>query len=136
MIAVADTSFVLACLNRRENRHQAALLAYSNCERIWLPQTALAETAYLLQLRIGSIAVAAFLDRLELDKISVIPLEIADLRLTTQILRTYSDSRIDFVDAAVMSVTVRLKIETVLTLDHRDFGIYRPEHCEYFKLLP
>jgi len=51
-------------------------------------------------------------------------------------LEQYSDSRIDFVDAAVMALAERLSIETVFSVDRRDFGLYRPRHCAFFKLLP
>jgi predicted nucleic acid-binding protein len=52
------------------------------------------------------------------------------------ILEKYSDSRIDFVDACIMALAERLSITRILTFDHRDFGLYRPAHCEAFELLP
>jgi uncharacterized protein len=51
-------------------------------------------------------------------------------------LTKYADSRIDFVDASVMAVAERLSITTILTLDQRDFRLFRPPHCQSFELLP
>jgi len=59
-----------------------------------------------------------------------------DVQRAADILLTYADSQIDFVDATVMAVAERKNISTVLTLDKRDFQIFRPLHCPYFELLP
>ena len=48
----------------------------------------------------------------------------------------YADSRINFVDATVMAVAERFLIKEVLTLDKRDFQIFRPKHCSSLTLLP
>jgi predicted nucleic acid-binding protein len=60
----------------------------------------------------------------------------SDVERVADILDQYADSRIDFVDATVMSIAERYGISTVLTLDHRDFRLFQPVHCEYFELLP
>jgi predicted nucleic acid-binding protein len=60
----------------------------------------------------------------------------ADYVRAADILEQYADSRIDFVDAIIMAIAERLSIQTVFTIDRRDFGIYRPRHCEFLELLP
>jgi hypothetical protein len=35
-----------------------------------------------------------------------------------------------------MAVAERFGITTVLTLDQRDFRLYRPRHCQVFEILP
>jgi uncharacterized protein len=59
-----------------------------------------------------------------------------DILRIAEILDRYADSRIDFVDASVMAVAERLNIVTVLTLDRRDFSLFRPRHCDGFVLIP
>jgi len=59
-----------------------------------------------------------------------------DMLRTAEILAQYQDSRIDFVDATVMAIAERENIKTVLTLDRRDFSLFRPKHCLSFTLLP
>ena len=46
------------------------------------------------------------------------------------------DSRIDFVDACVMAVAERFGSTKILTLDQRDFRLFRPRHCNSFEILP
>lgn len=59
-----------------------------------------------------------------------------DIDRTASILEKYLDSRVDFVDASIMAIAERLNIQTVLTIDQRDFRLFRPKHCEYFILKP
>ncbi len=52
------------------------------------------------------------------------------------LLRTYAEADLGFVDAAVMAIAERLAITRVYTLDRRDFEIVRPTHAERFIVLP
>jgi predicted nucleic acid-binding protein len=136
MIAIADTGFVVATLHRGDNYHQKAIVVYRQARQIYLPQTTLAEIAYLLTHQAGQLAMVEFLEKLAGSKFSVTPVTDYDLQRTTAILRQYAGSRIDFVDATVMAVAERLNITTILTVDYRDFRLYRPHHCTHFTLLP
>lgn len=78
----------------------------------------------------------SFLRRLSLSRFYLYALTEADLVQTATILEQYIDSRIDFVDATVMAVAERHRIQTIFTIDHRDFSIYRPQNIDYFTLLP
>jgi predicted nucleic acid-binding protein len=40
------------------------------------------------------------------------------------------------VDATIMAMAERLKIKTILTIDRRDFSLFRPRHCDAFTLVP
>jgi predicted nucleic acid-binding protein len=53
-----------------------------------------------------------------------------------EILRQYRDARFGMVDATVMAVAERLQIQIILTLDRRDFSIYRPKQCSAFRIVP
>ena len=46
------------------------------------------------------------------------------------------DAWLGRVDATTMAIAERLKIEIILTLDRRDFSMYRPKHCAAFRLVP
>jgi predicted nucleic acid-binding protein len=136
VIAVADTGFIVAVLHRGDRYHYKAAIIYQRAQQIYLPQTTLAEIAYLLDQYAGPLSVAEFLEKLPTSKISITAVTAEDISRTALILRQYADSRIDFVDATVMAVAERLNITTVLTVDYRDFRVYRPAHCSYFSLLP
>jgi predicted nucleic acid-binding protein len=60
----------------------------------------------------------------------------ADLERTGQILSQYRDTELDFTDATIVAMAERLDIDTILTLDRRDFHMVRPEHTRHFNLLP
>jgi predicted nucleic acid-binding protein len=134
---VADTGFVVALLNRTDAKHQVAVDEYARQPYpILLPQTFLAEVAYLIGQVASITAVATFLRELPTSQFQLVALTDQDVQRIAEILQQYADSRVDFVDASVMAIAERHEITTVLTLDHRDFRLFRPRHCPYFDLLP
>lgn len=133
---IADTGFVVALLNQRDNRHQDVVPIYTQRSQIILPQTVLAEVAYLIGRDVGIIPVAAFLKGISASRFQLTALNDRDVNRTAEILETYADSRIDFVDATVMSIAERYQSVVILTLDQRDFRLFRPQHCLSFELLP
>ncbi len=126
---VADTGFVVALLNRRDTKHGAVKSIYIRQSFIYLPQTVLAETAYLVGRTAGIAKVAEFLRGLGKSRFYLTALKDEDVVRVAGILEEYADSRIDFVDATVMAVAERYGCRTVLTLDQRDFRLFRPLHC-------
>jgi predicted nucleic acid-binding protein len=52
------------------------------------------------------------------------------------VMEQYEDAEFDYADVAVMALAERLNIRRIFTLDHRDFYIYRPTHCDHLELLP
>ena len=64
------------------------------------------------------------------QRYSFIPIDVAlteqDVISVAEILDEYADSRIDFVDASIMAIAERYEIKKILTLDQRDFRLYRP----------
>jgi uncharacterized protein len=136
METVADTGFIVALLNQTDSRHQDVLPIYIRQQTIWFPQTVLAEVAYLLGRDAGINTVVAFLNGLPKSRFRLITLTDFDLERVAKILAQYTDSRIDFVDASVMAVAERYGIAKILTLDQRDFRLFRPQHCQAFELLP
>jgi len=135
-IVVADTGFVVALLNRSDIRHSEVVAVYQKYTQILLPQTVLAEVTYLLGRDAGILTVVAFLRGMAASRFILVALMNSDLESIALILEKYADSRIDFVDASVMAVAERFNSKTILTLDQRDFSIFRPQHCERFDILP
>lgn len=136
MIALADTSFVVAVGNSTDQYHQICLEIYSQQKTIHIPQSTFAEVGYMLTRQIGNVGLSKFLLNIPATKFHLSALEFEDIYRTAELLKQYADSRIDFVDATIAAVAERLNITRVLTLDQRVFCIFRPCHCEYFELLP
>lgn len=49
---------------------------------------------------------------------------------------TSADLPLDLIDASLVAVAERLGLTTIATLDHRDFRVVRPTHCDAFELVP
>ncbi len=133
---IGDTGFVVALLNKSDINHARVVEVYAQQQQIFLPQTVLAEVAYLVGRNAGSATLVAFLRGLSLSRFYLKPLTEEDLLRVAEILDEYADSRIDFVDATVMAMAERYRITKILTLDQRDFRLFRPRHCKSFELLP
>lgn len=133
---IADTGFVVALLNRADARHSDVTPIYLQYSEILLPKTVFVEVAYLIGRDAGLSTTIAFLRNLPASRFQPIDLLDQDINQIADILEQYIDSRIDFVDASVMAIAERYNAQTILTLDQRDFRLFRPKHCEAFILLP
>ena len=137
MDLITDTSFVLAVLDRDDKNHARSRDFFSAAPgRTLLPAVTLPELAYHLDRLGGNKLVVQAFQTIRQGRLIITALVDSDYDRALDILSKYSDSRIDFVDACIMALAERLKITRILTFDRRDFGLYRPAHCDYFELLP
>lgn len=133
---VADTGFVVALLNKADGWHAQSKEYYGQYAPILMPQTVLTEVAYLVGRETGISTVVDFLKGLEKSRFRIVSLTANDIQRVADILDQYADSKIDFVDATVMAIGERFDCKIVLTIDRRDFQIFRPSHRVWFELLP
>lgn len=133
---IADTGFVVALANRLDNRHADVAPIYAQYPKILLPQVVLVEVAYLIKRDADMATIVRFLEGLPASRFELIAAVEQDIARSAEILAQYIDSKIDFVDACVMAIAERLNIQTVLTIDQRDFRLFRPNHCASFILKP
>lgn len=84
----------------------------------------------------GIPTVVKFLQGIAISKFQVIAATDQDLSRIAQLLDIYADSKLDFVDASIVAIAERLGIQTILTIDQRDFRMVRPKHCNNFILQP
>jgi predicted nucleic acid-binding protein len=59
-----------------------------------------------------------------------------DYHRCAELLATYADLHLGFIDASIVAVAERFGITTVATLNHRHFRVVRPAHTDAFELLP
>jgi uncharacterized protein len=137
MTAILDTSFLFALTDLSDRNHDRVLsVAQTINELLVLPTVVLPEVCYLIASRLGHRAMRQFLSNLVDNNIQFEPLTPDDLKRVNEILEQYADSQLDFVDAAIVTIAERNNITRILTLDRRDFSLFRPKHCGYFELLP
>lgn len=137
MTAILDTSFLFALTDLSDRNHNRVLsVAQTINELLVLPTVVLPEVCYLIASRLGHRAMRQFLSNLVDKTIQLESLTLDDLKRVNEILEQYADSQLDFVDAAIVTIAERSNTTRILTLDRRDFSLFRPKHCGYFELLP
>ena len=139
MALLVDTGPLYAAADTDDRHHRAvADFLLETRDVLVVPISVLPELCYLLEERLGhnvEARVVASLSQGE-GSLRVEGLTREDLSRTAELISSYSDARIGFVDASLVAVAERLKIKRVLTLDRRHFGLIRPRHCAAFELLP
>lgn len=137
MSAILDTSFLLALTDSNDKNHNRVLsIARQLRDPLILPIPVLPEICYLLASRLSYGVMRRFLQDLVNSTTVFEPITAVDLQRINEILEQYADSRLDFVDATIVTIAERKKITRILSLDRRDYSMIRPKHCTYFEILP
>ena len=136
MNSLIDTGFLLAVLDKNDHRHFVCVNALESEFSPLLPEVVLPELAYLVICALGYRVWISFLRSVSNGELSIISVETQDLTRSAEILEKYQDSKIDFVDSIIMAIAERLEITRILTVDRRDFGLFRPQHCAAFEIVP
>lgn len=135
MLLLVDTGVLYALADRRDGWHvRTRDYLRTHRQTLLAPVTVLPEVAYLLRERLGASAEEAFVASLAHGEVAVEPLGQADLKRTKALMSAYD--QIGFVDASIVAISERLKLETLATTDRRHFGIVRPSHIERLTLVP
>jgi len=66
----------------------------------------------------------------------ILPLDEGDLARMCELMKQYRDLPMDMADAALVRAAERDRVQTIFTLDQRDFHVYRPAQIGYFKVIP
>ncbi len=136
-VAVVDTGVVLALAIAGDPRHEdTARAVAAHVGGFILPDPVLFESAQLIGRRYGATSEARLIRHLVRTDWRRIPVAPEDLDRVADLLESYADANIGFVDGAIVAIAERLGATRLFTLDRRDFGIIRPRHVEAFELLP
>jgi len=136
-MVIVDTGVLYAMADRDDRWHErvkAYLLTQTDI--LIVPVTVLPEICYLLNTYISQDAEKSFVITLLQGEMKVENLTTEDLRRTLNLLEQYADANIGLVDATLVAVAERLKIQRILTTDRRHFSLIRPRHYSHFELLP
>ncbi|MCB0976933.1 MAG: PIN domain-containing protein [Acidimicrobiales bacterium] len=131
---VVDTGPLVAIADRDDAHHQACLDHHHG--PVIVPAPVSVEVCWLLGRRVGPVAEAAFLAALTGGDPRIEALDSVDYQRAGQLVDRYADLDLGFVDAAVVAIAERLRIDTVATINHRDFRVVRPSHVDSFTLVP
>ena len=137
MTVLADTGALYALVDADDRWHARVVEWWrGNTRPVLVPAPVLPEVTYLLGTRIGAAAEEAFVRAVADGEFTLEPLEAEDVPRAAELMRTYGDLPLGFVDAAVVATAERLGIREVLTTDRRHFGLVRPRHLRAFVLVP
>lgn len=141
MIAVADTSGLLALFNRADPEHLQVAGAADACGLLVVSPLALTEVHQVASIRAHRRTADAILRTL-IARAETTRIAIADT--TPRLLSTalavrghYADLDLDLADAVTVGLAAEYRTEVVLTLDRRDLRAVRPlTGHKAFRLLP
>jgi predicted nucleic acid-binding protein len=134
---ICDTSVLYAAIDPRDDTHGpcSALLRTAR-DGIALAAPVIVEVDWIGRSRGRPDAGAHLLRSLDDGSLLIVNLDEVDYRRARELLETYDDLPLEFVDAAVIAVAERLEEDTIATLDRRHFSVVKPLHCESFTLVP
>lgn len=115
---------------------ECAPLFAERSERRVVPEPVLIELDHLLRRELGESAFPALLDSIVAGELDVEHLTESDYARAAELMRTYADLKVGFVDCAVLAVVERLEEPKLATLDRRHFATMRPRHLDALQLLP
>jgi predicted nucleic acid-binding protein len=136
MTALLDTGFLLAVIDADDSLHAACTSALEAESAPLLPDVVLPELAYLILRELGYPALITLLRSVATRELVQAKSTLQDLERAAEVLEKYADSRVDFVDCAIVAMAERLNLTRILTVDRRHFTIFRPRHCDYFEIVP
>lgn len=133
---IADTGFFVALGNRSDRLHSQAIRVLDRwTEPFITTYPVLSETCYLLARDSGIAVECAFLREVITGNIAIFQLEISHLERMVALMEQYADLPMDLADASLVVLAEHLGHGRIVTVDRRDFNIYRWQQNRTFENL-
>jgi predicted nucleic acid-binding protein len=133
---IIDTGILFALADRGDRHHRAAAAVFALPDPKTVLEPVIVEADWMILTHLGVEAEIAFLRALGEGTFAIESPTTVDRRRALDLVETYRDARLGYVDATTIALAERLKERRIATLDRRDFSIVRPRHVESFELLP
>jgi uncharacterized protein len=131
-----DTGPLVALFDHHEEHYEACCQeARALPGRLYTCLPVITEAAYLLN-RCDSRLVRMLFDAVADGVYKLLPLDQDDFSQINGLMRKYQDLALDFADAALMHIADRDDIDTVFTLDRRDFHVYQTSKGRSLTIIP
>jgi predicted nucleic acid-binding protein len=132
---LVDTGPLVAIVSREDALHETCVKALREMAAPLLScWPVITETAWLL--RHSPRAVQQLLSSMEEGFLELLPLAGTEAKAVAGLIKRYESIRPQLADAALVYLAGRERIETIFTLDHRDFSIYRTSRGRSFRIVP
>ncbi len=133
--AVTDTGPLVAVVRAREKTHKKCAATLKTFRPPLLTcWPVLTEAAWLLRQEPGGMKAIGTL--VESGLVKLVELDDAALAWILAFMDRYASAKAQMADAALMYLAERESIDTVFTLDRRDFSIYRTTDGRALTILP
>ena len=134
-VLLTDTGPLVAAIDADDAHHERCV-AFLDAQADPLLTTwpVVTEAAWLLRGSPGG--VIALLRMIEDGQLLLAPLDPSAAPRLSEIVRTYAKSRVQLADASVIVVAERLKLDTIFTLDRRDFSFLKTADGAVLKIVP
>jgi len=130
-----DTGPIVSMLVAREETHLACVEeAKRHSGQLVTCWPVITEAASML--KDYPIGIDAMFRMLNSGTITLAPLDNHDAESIGSIMATYRSIRCQLADASLVFLADREQIDTVFTLDRRDFGVYRTRTGRALKIIP
>lgn len=130
-----DTGPIVAILSQSDQYHRICIEALRDMPGpLFTCWPVITEAAWLL--RRDSTAIQRLMNSLDNGLFELLSLAAADVRPLAVLMKKYRDIQIQLADAALVHVAARDRLDTVFTLDRKDFSVYRLPKGKPFRILP
>ena len=130
-----DTGPFVAFLDRSERNHERCRTFMQVFKgKLYTTEAVLTETVYLLGPSFANQKPA--LDFIMLGGAELVPLSASLLKRSTVLMAKYADSPMDFADATLVALAEERSISDIVTLDRKDFSMYRIGSRKGFTIYP
>ena len=124
MNAILDTSPWVALIDRSESMHDRCVGWFKDYSgKLYSTEAVLTEVLYLLNFSVK--AQTAAIDFILKSVVDLIPASGESLKKVRALMRKYSDLPMDYADATIVCLGMDAGIKNIITLDKKDFSIYR-----------
>ncbi len=130
-----DTGAFVALVDRSERSHAACVAVLEQWRgAVVTTEAVLTETLYLLgpPWRSQKICLQFF----ERGAFLLVPSSQASLKRVSILMERYRNVPMDFADATLVALAEELQTDSVFTLDHRGFSVYRLNQRKPFRMVP
>jgi uncharacterized protein len=134
---IADTGVFVALFNKHDQYHAIARQAFGQrpSEKLITTYPVITETCYLLTQQVNQAAEQTFLKGIVREISEIFHLQAFHLERMIILMKKYEDLPMDFADASLVVLAETLGHGRILTVDRRDFSIYRWNNDQPFQNL-
>lgn len=130
-----DTGPLVAILSREDAHHRTCVAALREMSSPLLScWPVITEAAWLL--RRSPRAIQQLLGSLDAGFLELLPIGGSEAPAIASLMKRYENIRPQLADAALVYLAGRERIDTIFTLDRRDFSIYRTARRRAFRIVP